>query len=71
MKKDQMTNAQLKEILLKMIEYLEKELKTKASSETKGSNGLTYNKFCMFARKTRRGGKTVDVVTKEEYSWMF
>ena len=35
MKREQMINAQLKERLLRMIEYLEKDLKTETSIETK------------------------------------
>ena len=61
-----MINAQLKKELLIVIEYLEKDLKTETSSETKGSNDFTSNKFCMFAGRTCEGGQTADVVTKEE-----
>ena len=42
-----MTNAQLKEEMLRMIKYLEKDLKTEASSGTKGSKSLTSDIFCM------------------------
>ena len=49
-----------------MIEYLEKDLKTETSSETKGSNDLTYDDFCMFVGRTCGEGQTVDIVTKEE-----
>ena len=66
MKKEKLINSQLKERLLRMIDYLEKDLKTKTSSGTKRSNGLTSDKFCMFAGKSCRGEKTADVVTKEE-----
>ena len=61
-----MINAHQKEKLLRMIEYLEKDLKTKTSSETKRSKGHTFNKIFMFAGRTCEDGKTVDVVTKEE-----
>ena len=65
MKKVQMIHAQQKERLLRMIEYLEKDLKTETSSETKRSNSLTSDKFCMFAGRTCGKEKTVDVVTEE------
>ena len=66
MKREKMISAQQKERLLRMIEYLEKDLKTETSTETKGSNDFTSDDFCMFVGKTCGGGKTVDVVTKEE-----
>ena len=49
MKKEQMINAQLKEKLLRINEYLEKDLKTENSSETKRSHDFKSDKFCMFA----------------------
>ena len=52
MKREKMTNARLKEELLRMIEYLEKDLKTETSSEAKRSNDLKIENFCMFAGRT-------------------
>ena len=61
-----MRNAQLKEEMLRMIEYLEKELKTEASSGTKGSKSLTSDIFCMFVGTTGEREQITDVVTEEE-----
>ena len=61
MKKEQMIHAQQKERLLKMIEFLEKNLKTETSSETKRSNDFTSGDFCKFAEKMRRLEQRMDV----------
>ena len=66
MKREKMINAQLKEKILRMIKCLEKDLKTKKSSETKRPNDFTSDDFCMFAGRTCGEGQTADVVTKEE-----
>ena len=66
MKKEKMINAQLKEKLLKINDYLEKDLKTKISSETKRSHDFKSDKFCMFVGRTRGEGQTADIVIKEE-----
>ena len=60
MKREQM-NSQQKERLLKMIKYLEKDLKTETSSETKRSNDFTSDDFCMFAEKLRKLEQRMDV----------
>ena len=59
-------NAQKKEEMLRMIDYLEKDLKTEASSETRGSKSLTFDIFCMFAGTTGEKEQTADVVIEEE-----
>ena len=61
-----MTNAQLKEKILRMIEYLEKDLKTEASSGNKGSKSLTFDIFCVFAGRACGRKQTVDVVIEKE-----
>ena len=66
MKKEKMIHAQQRERLLRMIEYLEKDLKIENSSEKKRSTDFTSDKFCMFVGRKYGGGQTVDVVTKEE-----
>ena len=65
-KKEKMTNAQLKEEILRMLEYLEKNLETEASSGTKGSKSLTSDIFCMFARITCGREQPANVVTEKE-----
>ena len=54
-------HAQWKERLLRMIEYLEKDLKTETSSETKRSNEFTSDDFCVFAEKLRKFEQRMDV----------
>ena len=65
-KKEQMINAQEKKRLLKVIEYLEKDLETEASSGTKGSKSLASDIFCMFVGTIGEKEQTADVVTEEE-----
>ena len=65
-KREQLINAQKKKEILRVIEYLEKDLETKASSGTKGSKSLTSDIFCMIAGTTGEREQTTDVVTEEE-----
>ena len=59
-------NVRLREKLLIMNEYLEKDLKTKNSSETKRLNDFKSDKFFMFVGRTCGEGQTADIVIKEE-----
>ena len=61
MKREKLINAQQKEKLLRVFEYLKKELKTGTSRETKGSKDFTSEKFCMSAEGTFGGEQTTDV----------
>jgi len=64
--KEKMMNAQLKKEILRINEYLEKDLKTKTSSETKMSHDFKFDHLYMFAGETCEEGKFVDIVIKEE-----
>ena len=64
-KKERLMNAQKKKEILRVIEYLEKELENEASSGTKGSKSLTSNILFMFSGRAGERDQTVDVVTEE------
>jgi len=65
-RKEQLMNAQWEDEMLKAREYLEEDLKTGASRETKRSQCFLTDVVCMFAGEAGEERQFSNIVMKEE-----